>query len=158
MTFQLNREQTIGRPRDEVFAFFEDARNLERITPPFLRFTIATPSPIAMREGALIDYRLALFGVPFRWRTRIDSYVPGVEFIDSQLRGPFALWRHTHSFRDTPEGTHMHDRVEYAIPAGPLGTLAHTLFVRQTLARVFDYRHKVISEIFSSPKAASFKA
>jgi ligand-binding SRPBCC domain-containing protein len=144
----LEREQRIGRPRAEVFAFFEDAANLERITPPFLRFRVTTPPPIAMHDGTLIDYRLSLFGIPFGWRTRIETYRPKEEFTDTQLKGPYKRWHHTHTFEDVPGGTLMRDRVEYELPLGPLGSLAHVLFVKYTLARVFDYRFKAIAEMF----------
>src|SRR5689334_16770332 len=105
----LERAQRVPRPRDEVFAFFEDARNLEAITPAFLRFRVTTPGPIAMAPGARIEYRLSLFGVPFRWRTEIVEYEPGVRFVDVQRAGPYRLWRHLHAFEDAPGGTLVRD-------------------------------------------------
>jgi ligand-binding SRPBCC domain-containing protein len=131
-----------------VFAFFEDASNLARITPPFLGFQILTPPPIAMGSGTLIDYRIRLYGVPMVWRTRIEDYEPGVRFVDRQLRGPYRFWVHTHEFNDVPHGTSMTDRVEYQLPFGPLGAVSHALFVRRTLARIFDYRRAVIASTF----------
>ena len=154
-TYVLEREQLVPRPRSEVFAFFEDAGNLERITPPFLRFRIVTPRPIAMHEGTLIDYRLSLFGLPFSWRTRIEVYEPRVRFVDMQIKGPYTLWRHTHTFDDVPGGTLMKDRVEYAIPLGPLGAAARAMFVRRTLERIFDYREATIAEIFGGAAAVA---
>jgi ligand-binding SRPBCC domain-containing protein len=151
----LERTQLIPRPRGEVFAFFEDARNLERITPPALRFRILTPEPIVIREGALIDYRLSLWGVPFRWRTRIELHEPGVRFVDLQLRGPYRLWRHLHVFEDAPGGTLMRDRVEYELPLGPLGALAHLLLVRRQLAAIFDHRREVIAALFPARATAA---
>jgi len=149
-TWTLERQQWIRRPRDEVFEFFEDATNLARITPPFLGFRILTPPPIRMGEGTLIDYRISLFGVPLRWRTRIELYEPGVRFVDTQIRGPYRLWRHTHEFTDAPGGTWMKDRVEYAIGLGPAGSLAHALFVRRTLDRIFDFRRDAVASTFES--------
>ncbi len=140
----LQRVQILPRPRDEVFAFFEDARNLEAITPPFLRFRVVTPGPIAMRAGALIEYRLSLFGAPFGWQTEIEIYEPTRRFVDRQLRGPFRVWRHTHEFEDVAGGTRMTDHVEYELPLGPLGDIAHALFVKRTVAKIFDYRAEVI--------------
>jgi ligand-binding SRPBCC domain-containing protein len=151
--FVLERVQVLPRPREEVFRFFEDAANLERLTPPFLNFRIETPGPIDMAEGTLIDYRLSLFGVPFGWRTRIVVYEPKDRFVDAQLRGPYKLWRHTHTFEDavTPAGagTQMTDRVEYELPLGPLGHAARALFVRATLEKIFDFRRDAIAALFA---------
>ena len=145
----LERTQVVPLPRDEVFAFFADARNLEAITPSFLRFRIVTAGPIAMAAGALIEYRLSLFGVPFSWRTRIETFEPGVRFVDVQLRGPYRRWRHLHAFDDAPGGTRVTDRVEYELPLGPLGALAHGLFVRGALARIFDHRRERIEALLA---------
>ena len=94
----IERAQLVPQAAGEAFAFFADAFNLEAITPPWLRFRILTPRPIAMAEGALIDYRLALHGVPCRWHTRIDQWLPGRRFVDRQVSGPFRTWVHTHTF------------------------------------------------------------
>ncbi len=146
----LERTQLVPAPRDQVFAFFADAHNLESITPGFLRFQVVTPRPIRMAVGALIDYRLSLYGVGFRWRTRIDAWEPGVAFVDVQLAGPYRVWRHTHRFEDAPGGTRVSDRVEYALPLGPLGDVAHALFVRRSLARIFDHRRETIAARFGA--------
>lgn len=147
--FTLDREQRVPRPRSEVFAFFADATNLERITPEFLRFRVTTPQPIEIRTGTLIDYKLGLFGIPFRWRTLIETFEPETRFIDRQLKGPYALWLHTHTFEDAPGGgTLMKDHLEYAIPLGPLGTIARVLFVRRTVEAIFDYRREAIARLF----------
>lgn len=152
----LQRRQVIPRTRSEVFAFFEEARNLEAITPSFLRFSVVTPGPIEMKAGAHIDYRLSLFGVPFKWKTVIDEYVPGERFVDRQLKGPYRTWIHLHTFEDTtlPDGspgTLMTDRVEYVPPLGPLGDIARVLFVDRTVRRIFDHRAKVIADRFGTP-------
>lgn len=146
-TYQLHRRQWIRRPLQDVFAFFADAGNLEAITPPFLQFQILTPLPIAMRAGAVIEYRLKLFGLPFHWRTVIESFDPPHRFIDQQARGPYRLWRHLHEFRETPDGTEMVDRVDYELPLGPIGSLVHAAFVRRSLAEIFDYRQQRIAEL-----------
>ena len=99
----LEREQVVPTPIERAFDFYSDAGNLERITPPWLRFRMVTPAPIEMREGALLEYRLVLHGIPVRWRTRIESWEPPVRFVDAQLRGPYALWHHTHEFE--PDGS-----------------------------------------------------
>ncbi len=152
--YTIDRTQLVPRPRAEVFPFFADAANLERLTPPFLSFHILTPLPIAMEPGALIDYRIKLFGVPMTWRTRIESFEPGERFVDVQLKGPYKLWRHTHTFRDVPGGTEIRDHVEYALPLGPLGRIAHALMVKRTLGRIFAYREHVMTDIFGVMLAA----
>lgn len=147
-TWVLEQEQFIPRPRAEVFAFFADAFNLERITPGFLGFRILTPAPIEMAAGTIIEYRIGLYGLPMRWRTRIDQFEPEARFVDVQEKGPYRRWRHTHTFEEVEGGTLMRDRVEYEIPLGPLGTLARALFVRRSLERIFAHRRAVIAEIF----------
>ena len=144
----LVREQRLPAAPEEVFPFFADAANLEAITPPWLQFRIVTPRPIDMAVGALIDYRLRLHGVPVRWRTRIEEWVPGVRFVDRQLSGPYALWHHTHEFEPVTEGTLMRDTVRYALPLGPLGALAHLAIVRRDLARIFAFRHEAVAAAF----------
>ena len=143
-TYVLEREQFVPRPAPEVFAFFSAARNLEQITPPFLRFTVLTPEPIAMRAGTLIEYRLALHGVPLRWLTRIDTWEPGRAFEDRQLRGPYRLWHHRHEFIDLGSGTLVRDIVNYALPLGLLGDIAHVLFVQRDLDSVFAFRRGAV--------------
>jgi ligand-binding SRPBCC domain-containing protein len=145
----LEREATLARPRAQVFPFFADARNLERLTPPSLRFEISTPGEIQMRQGAVIDYRLRISGIPIRWRTLIEIWEPPSRFVDVQVHGPYALWRHTHTFEDAPAGTTMRDHVDYALPFGPLGTLAHRLFVARRLERIFSFRAQVVRELFA---------
>ena len=137
---RLERTDQIQRPVAAVFSFFADAANLEAITPRFLRFRILTPTPIEMRRGARIDYVMSLFGVPVRWRTRITEWEPGIRFVDEQEAGPYAVWRHTHEFVPRGDATLVRDVVEYALPLGALGALAHLLLVRRTLARIFDFR------------------
>jgi ligand-binding SRPBCC domain-containing protein len=152
---QLTRTQEIPRPRGEVFAFFADAHNLERITPPALHFSILTPAPIEMRPGARIEYRLSLFGVPFRWRTLIEAFEPEDRFVDVQLDGPYRRWHHTHTFEDTPGGTRMIDLVEYALPLGGLGDLAGGWLVRLLLEGIFDHRRAVIERLFPAAAVAA---
>lgn len=142
----LNAETFIPRPRAEVFDFFAAAENLERITPPELGFQIRTPLPIRMRAGALIEYRLRLFGIPFRWRTRIAHWEPGTCFVDEQLEGPYAAWVHTHRFQDAADGTLVTDEVRYRLPFFPVGEAAYPL-VRSQLKRIFAYRARRLGEL-----------
>lgn len=149
-THILERSQIIECSLDQTFEFFSDAFNLEKITPEFLRFKILTPRPLVMKAGTLIEYSLSLFGIPFHWKTLIEQWEPGVQFVDRQLKGPYALWVHTHTFEALgPERTLMKDRVEYQIPFGILGSIAHNLFVRATLEKIFDYRAEVTARLLT---------
>jgi ligand-binding SRPBCC domain-containing protein len=151
-TYVLERSQVIERPLAETFAFFGDAFNLERITPPFLRFRVLNRPPVVMGAGTLLEYRLGLFGVSFRWRTLIEKWSPDESFIDVQLKGPYSLWRHTHSFEELGPGrTLMRDRVEYRVPLGPLGRMANALFVAKMLDKIFDYREKMTARLLARP-------
>jgi ligand-binding SRPBCC domain-containing protein len=112
-----------------------------------LRFSIRTPLPIAMEEGARIEYALHLFGVPLRWRTRISVWEGGRCFVDEQESGPYARWRHTHTFEPVDGGTLVRDVVDYAMPFSALGRVAHVLFVGRTLDRIFSYRQRAIERL-----------
>jgi ligand-binding SRPBCC domain-containing protein len=144
---RLRREQYVDRPLADVFDFFAEAHNLERITPPWLSFTVLTPDPIEMGVGALIEYRLRVHGVPLRWTSRIEDWEPGRSFVDRQLRGPYGLWHHRHTFAEAGQGTVVRDEVDYAMPFGALGDLAHPLFVRRDLERIFAYRHEAVPRV-----------
>lgn len=143
-------EIVLPRPRPEVFAFFSDAANLQELTPTWLHFRLDTPPPIALAEGALIDYRLRVRGVPVRWRTRIAAWEPPRRFVDEQLRGPYRLWHHEHLFEEADGGaaTRVIDRVRYAVPGGPLGTLVDRLLVRRDVEKIFAFRRQRLAERF----------
>ena len=139
MAYTLRTALDLPLPQPQVFAFFAEAGNLGRITPPELGFEILTP-PIALKAGALIDYRLRLFGVPFLWRTRITEWDPPHAFVDEQIQGPYAEWVHRHTFAPLPDGgTRIQDEVRYRLPLSPLGEIAYPL-VRLQLQRIFRYR------------------
>lgn len=144
--FTHKSELWLPRPVDEVFPFFADAFNLERITPSWLRFQVLTPGPIRMGEGILIDYRLRVHGVPMRWRTRINAWEPMRRFVDEQLRGPYRQWIHEHAFEPRDGGTLTRDVVHYDVWGG---RLIQTIFVRRDVERIFAYREKRLREIFS---------
>jgi len=143
----LETEQAVATGIEETFAFFSNAANLDAITPPSLGFTILTPLPIDMREGTLIEYRLGLLGVPIRWLTRIEDWIPGRSFTDTQLRGPYALWVHRHSFAPHRGGTLIRDRVDYALVLPYLTAPIHALFVRPMIEKIFAYRRDVIARV-----------
>ena len=142
----LERSQRVEVPVEDAFAFYGDDRNLEPLTPPWLHFEVTTPRPLTMGANTLLEYRLRLHGVPLRWRTRIETWEPPSRFVDFQEKGPYSLWEHTHLFeKDGESATVIHDRVRYAVPLGPLGSIAHRLFVRKDLERIFDYRRDAVA-------------
>lgn len=148
-SFELTSEVLLPRPRDEVFPFFADAGNLERLTPPWLRFEVLTPQPIAMRPAAVIEYRLRLRGLPVRWRSEITAWEPPFRFVDEQRRGPYRLWIHEHRFEEREGRTLVGDRVRYAVPGGPLlEGLVNRLLVRPDLERIFAFRRAVLLRLF----------
>lgn len=146
----LTRSITLPVSREEAFAFFADAGNLERITPPQLGFHITTPQPIDIRQGTLIDYNLKLHGFPISWRTEISVWDPPFRFVDQQLKGPYSQWIHTHTFTDVgPTETLIEDEVRYRLPLEPLGDIAHFM-VRRELEKIFDFRQQTVAEILAS--------
>jgi ligand-binding SRPBCC domain-containing protein len=147
----LERTQIVPRPIEEAFRFFSDPRNLERLTPAFLQFKFLSPPPETVQAGSEIDYQIRLYGIPVHWRTRIELVDAPHKFVDVQEKGPYALWRHSHSFRDLGGGaTEMKDRVEYAMPLGPLGEIAYHLFVARSLAQIFEFRERELAAIMSN--------
>jgi ligand-binding SRPBCC domain-containing protein len=143
----LEREQRIPAGPAEVFDFFADPRNLEEITPPWLHFRI-TDAPDRAEDGSRITYRLRLHGIPIRWTSRIEDWDPPHRFADTQVRGPYSHWHHTHTVEPEGDGVLMRDRVRYSLPLGPLGELAHRVVVRRDLDRIFDYRREAIERRF----------
>jgi ligand-binding SRPBCC domain-containing protein len=145
-TYELRTRIRLPQPRPEVFAFFADAGNLQALTPPWLHFQILTPMPLAMQRGALLDYRLRLRGIPVRWRTAITAWEPPCRFVDEQLRGPYRLWVHEHTFEETPDGgTAVADRVRYRVPGG---ALVNRLLVARDLKAVFTFRSATLLRLF----------
>ena len=144
-TIKFERSTTLPFPRERVFDFFSQAENLELLTPPWLSFRIQTPLPIRMCEGALIDYRLGIHGIPLTWRSEITVWEPPYRFVDEQLRGPYRRWAHEHRFIEVDGGTQVDDRIQYAVLGG---VLIDRLFVAPDLKRILDYRQKRMRELF----------
>lgn len=136
---------------EQLFPFFADAANLDAITPPWLHFHVVTPTPIEMREGALIDYRLRVHGLPLRWRTRINAWQPPFRFEDEQLRGPYRRWIHEHTFAAHEGGTLARDHVRYAVP---FDWLVHRWFVRPDIEKIFQFRTAALRKRFGASSKA----
>ena len=146
MEYALERRQIVNAPPEEAFAFFADPRNLEAITPPWLRFRIVE-APARLERGSHLRYRLRLFGVPVRWHTEIVDWRPPRSFTDLQLSGPYPLWEHTHRLSPAPGGTEIYDLVRYRTPGGPLAPLARRVAVRRWLDEIFAYRAERLREL-----------
>ena len=147
--YVLERTQVVAVPIEEAFAFFSDARKLEQITPPWLRFRVLE-APAELAPGARLRYRLRLFGIPIRWRTEIVEWSPPRGFTDVQRRGPFLHWEHAHRLRPVAGGTEIYDYVRYRLYLGPLGALVRTLLVRGWVEGIFDYRAAALVRLLSS--------
>ncbi len=146
--YELRTRLRLPRPRPEVFAFFADAGNLDALTPPWLHFRILTPLPLDMGPGTRLDYRLRLHGFPIRWRTAITTWDPPRRFVDEQVRGPYRLWLHEHTFEeDGPGATVVGDHVRYAVP---FGALANRLLVARDVQAIFRFREERLREIFGA--------
>jgi ligand-binding SRPBCC domain-containing protein len=146
--FMLRTRQLVQLELESTFAFFADAGNLQRITPPWLDFAITTPLPIEMQLGARIDYRLKLHGIPIQWRTLISEWNPPYSFVDEQIRGPYRLWRHRHTFTARDQGTLVEDEVRYQVLGGRLANL----FVQRELSQIFRYRQEALVEALRVPR------
>lgn len=152
MPYELNTELELNRCVDDVFTFFADAGNLDLITPPWLRFEILTPLPIDMRKGAIIEYQIRLHGISVRWKTQILVWEPPHRFVDEQIRGPYRLWVHKHTFEQKGGLTVVRDHVDYDLRCG---FIAHRLFVKRDLDRIFTYRRNKLLEAFKGQTADS---
>lgn len=145
---EMFSEIWLPKKTTDVFPFFADEMNLEKLTPASLKFNVLNKSTTTIQEGTLINYRLKIHGVPILWKTLIESWEPGKKFVDRQLKGPYRLWHHTHEFEDFAGGTLMRDRVIYKVPLGRLGEMIAGPFVKKDVTKIFSYRRKVIAQIF----------
>lgn len=149
---RIQRSQVIALPIAKAFDFFATPQNLERMTPAFVHFHFLAPPPERIAPGAMLEYRLRIYGVPIKWRTKIVSVDEPASFVDVQDRGPYAHWQHTHVFREVAaDRTEVGDRVEFAMPYGALGELAYQLMVARSLEQIFDYRAAALARLFGVP-------
>ncbi len=143
----LHSTHIVKADAERVWAFFSDARNLGRITPRSMGWVVHTPDPVT-EAGAIIDYTVRpLFGVPVSWRTRIEDVEAPVRFRDVQAKGPYRSWVHEHRFTPVQGGVRVDDHIEYEMPFGPLGSLAHRLAVRAQLEQLFAFRATAVDQI-----------
>ena len=148
-TYWLRKNIWLPQPRAKVFEFFANPGNLDRLTPAWLSFAILTPSSNQIKQGALLDYKLRIRGIPIRWQSEIAVWEPPHRFVDRQTKGPYSLWVHEHTFDEYDNGTRVGDVVEYAVPGG---ILAQKFLVAPDLERIFAYRHRVLEELFNPKK------
>ncbi|MBC8107301.1 MAG: SRPBCC family protein [Anaerolineae bacterium] len=154
MYYELTDRFEVPSSLEQTWAFFSDATNLPRITPPWLNFSVSTNSATEIKLDSILDYTIRWKGLPIHWRTRIIDYSPPRQFIDLQIRGPYALWHHQHTFEsDATGGVICADRVIYKIPLGPIGRMMHALTVRNQLLDIFRFRRRVIGESLSGLRA-----
>ena len=154
--YTLESNQFINKPIEEVFQFFSKPENLSVITPAKLGFKILSPNPVKMEVGRLIDYNIYLLGIPIHWRTLITDYEPPNMFVDQQIKGPYTMWHHTHTFHKVKGGVEIKDRVVYSIPFGFLGRLLNYLWIKRDLNNIFLHRKKVIDKLFENNDYKSY--
>ena len=147
MYYQLETAFIVAADLQTTWSFFSRAQNLPTITPPWLDFRLLTPSPITLQQDSIMDYTIRWLGARIHWRTRIIDWSPPHQFIDLQIRGPYTLWHHQHTFVPAPggNGTECRDRVVYKLPGMVLGRITHRLAVRRQLVEIFEYRQQQVA-------------
>ena len=136
--------QFINLPIEEVFHYFSNPSNLQKITPKYLNFKIKNQPPFKMNKGQLFEYQLVVRGIPINWTSLISSYDPPYSFIDEQIKGPYSSWHHTHTFKEENGGTAIIDEVKYTLPLGFIGKIINSIWVKKDLDAIFKYRQKII--------------
>lgn len=145
----LYQQQLIPSSIEALWDFFSSPANLSAITPSYMKFTITSKPEHEIYAGQLITYKVSpLLGIPLNWITEITEVKKYESFVDEQKKGPYSLWRHKHTFRQTDKGILMTDVVHYQLPLYFLGDIVHSLFIKQQLRNIFDYRHEKIGQIF----------
>ncbi|MDQ8143325.1 MULTISPECIES: SRPBCC family protein [Chryseobacterium] len=151
MIHKLYREQQLNCDIQTAWEFFSSANNLSKITPKEMNFIVLTEmTEDEIFEGMIIDYYVSpVFGIKMKWKTEITQVDFQKSFTDFQKKGPYKLWNHHHEFIINDKGVLMKDSVDYELPLGFLGEIAHKLFVKKKLEHVFSYRYKVLEERFN---------
>ena len=145
---------TVKEDIETVFKFFNRPENLVKLMPPFMKFKLLTPGELTMKEGAIFDYHVAVFGIPNRWTTYINDYKPPYYFTDIQLKGPHSYWHHLHRFEKVNNGTRVIDEIHYMLPLGPLGKIGNLVIMKPIVNALFKHRTKVIQEQFTIYEAS----
>lgn len=150
MKYKLFREQQLNCNIETAWNFFSSVSNLSEITPKDMGFIVLTEmKEDQIYEGMLIDYYISpLFRIKMKWQTEITHVDFQKSFIDFQRKGPYKLWNHRHEFIPNEKGVLMKDTIDYELPMGFLGTIAHSLFVRKKLETIFDYRYTILNKKF----------
>lgn len=148
--YTLHREQFLPITLQEAWDFFSTPLNLEKITPADMGFVVLTDvKGKSIYKGMRIEYTVSpLLGIKMHWVTEIGDVDAPLKFVDNQLKGPYALWEHTHVFTEVKGGVMMHDDVRYGLPLGVLGTIAHVLVVKNKLQSIFDFRAETLKKYF----------
>ena len=143
-------EQFLPIQKEEAWTFFSSPSNLATITPPELGFKVLTElKDESIFEGMKIDYTVRpLLGIPLHWQTEITKVQTNKSFIDRQLKGPYKLWEHTHTFIEHNGGVLMLDHVRYELHFGLLGRLVNAMIVKQKIKNIFNYRTVVLNKLF----------
>ena len=151
MKHELYREQQLNCDLQTAWDFFSSPMNLPKITPKDMAFTVLSEQKTnKIFEGMIIDYTVSpLLGIPLKWKTRIISVIPNKSFTDFQEKGPYKLWNHHHEFIPNEKGVFMIDKVDYELPFGLLGNIAHALFVKKKLEKIFNYRFQILENLFN---------
>ncbi|UFH32367.1 SRPBCC family protein [Chryseobacterium sp. C-71] len=154
MVHQLKREQQLDCDIETAWKFFSSANNLSKITPKDMNFIVRTKlENDEIYEGMIIDYYVSpLLGIKMDWQTKITQVDQRRSFTDFQMKGPYKLWNHYHEFIPNEKGVLIKDTVDYELPMGFLGEIAHKLFVKNKLEHIFSYRFNILEEMFNSKK------
>lgn len=150
--YQLQDELFINAPLNEVWDFFSDPRNLQKITPDHMGFKhVYEPDAEKVYPGMLLVYKVSpILGIPLTWITEITQVEPQKRFVDDQVKGPFGLWHHIHEFDEVEGGTLARDILYYRMPFGILGQLAHSFTVAKQTKEIFKFRKAAVEKIFGS--------
>ena len=149
--YELHTKQKLPISVEEAWAFFSDPKNLREITPTYMGFDILSGADRKVYAGQIIRYTVKpLLGLKLNWVTEITHVAPGQFFVDEQRFGPYAFWHHKHFLHPIEGGVEMEDWVHYKLPMGPLGQLAHAVFVRRQLQEIFDYRTEKLNSLFGT--------